>query len=110
MFAIEFGGEEEQWRLEARCQDGAASLTPLFFSEALDDIARAKAFCAGCIVREECLDAAVARHEPWGVWGGELLASGKVLAQKRKRGRPPKQPRPEDALQTTWELPIREIA
>ena len=110
MFAIEFGGEEELWRLDARCQDGAASLTPLFFSEALDDIARAKAFCAGCVVRVECLDAAIARHEPWGVWGGELLANGKVLAQKRKRGRPPKQPRPEDALPTTWELPIREIA
>ncbi len=24
------------------------------------------------------------------MWGGELLANGKVLAQKRRRGRPPK--------------------
>jgi WhiB family transcriptional regulator, redox-sensing transcriptional regulator len=110
MFAIEFGGEEELWRLDARCQDGSGSLTALFFSEALDDIARAKAFCAGCVVREECLSAAIARREPWGVWGGELLANGKVLAQKRKRGRPPKRPRPEDALPTTWELPVRDIA
>mgnify|MGYP003341417293 CR=1 FL=1 len=30
------------------------------------------------------------RREPWGVWGGELFANGKVLAQKRNRGRPPK--------------------
>ena len=40
MFAIEYGGDEEIWRIEARCADGAASLTALFFSEALDDIAR----------------------------------------------------------------------
>jgi WhiB family redox-sensing transcriptional regulator len=110
MFAIEYGGEEELWRVDARCRDGAASLTPLFFSESLDDIARAKAFCAGCVVREECLGAAVARREPWGVWGGELLVNGKVIANKRKRGRPPKQVRPEDALPTTWELPIAETA
>ncbi len=110
MFAIEFGGEEELWRVDARCADGAASLTPLFFSEALDDIARAKAFCRGCVVREVCLGAAVARREPWGVWGGELLVNGKVIANKRKRGRPPKQLRPEDVLPTTWELPIAEIA
>jgi WhiB family redox-sensing transcriptional regulator len=110
MFAIEYGGEEELWRVDARCRDGAASLTPLFFSEALDDIARAKAFCAGCVVREECLGAAVARREPWGVWGGELLVNGKVIANKRKRGRPPKRVRPEDVLPTTWELPIAETA
>ena len=110
MFAIEYGGEEELWRVEARCRDGAASLTALFFSESLDNIARAKAFCAGCAVQAECLDAALVRREPWGVWGGELLANGKVLAQKRKRGRPPKRVRPEDVLPTTWELPVADIA
>ena len=30
------------------------------------------------------------RREPWGVWGGELFVHGKIVAQKRKRGRPPK--------------------
>ncbi|MEX0663907.1 MAG: WhiB family transcriptional regulator [Acidimicrobiia bacterium] len=110
MFAIEYGGEDELWRADARCRDGAASLTPLFFSESLDDNARAKAFCAGCVVREDCLASAVARREPWGVWGGELLVNGKVIVNKRKRGRPPKRVRPEDVLPTTWELPIAEIA
>jgi WhiB family redox-sensing transcriptional regulator len=90
MFAIEYGGEEELWRVDARCRDGAASLTNLFFSEQLDDIATAKAFCRPCPVREACLAGALARREPWGVWGGELLSNGKILAQKRKRGRPPK--------------------
>jgi WhiB family redox-sensing transcriptional regulator len=91
MFAIEFEDtQEEAWRAEARCRDGSASLVELFFSEQLDDIARAKQFCQACEVRAECLEAALERREPWGVWGGELLANGKVLAQKRKRGRPPK--------------------
>jgi WhiB family redox-sensing transcriptional regulator len=91
MFALQFEmTEDEAWRDEALCRDGSASLVELFFSEQLDDIARAKQFCRGCEVRAECLDAALARREPWGVWGGELLANGKVLAQKRKRGRPPK--------------------
>ena len=110
MFAFEDLLAEEPWRLEARCRDSDASLTPLFFSEQLDDIARAKAFCAGCPVREPCLAGAVARREPWGVWGAELIVNGKVIANKRKRGRPPKRPRPEDALPTTWELAVADIA
>ena len=110
MFAFEDWLAEEPWRLDARCRDDSGSLTALFFSEQLDDIARAKAFCAGCTVRAPCLAGAIARREPWGVWGGELFVHGKVIANKRRRGRPPKHPRPEDALPTTWELPVAEIA
>ena len=32
--------------------------------------ARAKAVCAGCPVRQKCLDTAVALGEKYGVWGG----------------------------------------
>jgi hypothetical protein len=90
---------EERWRTEARCADSTSALVDLFFSEQLDDILRAKEFCQGCAVREECLDAAIARREPWGVWGGELFANGKVLAQKRRRGRPPKVAPPEPVIE-----------
>ena len=101
MFALEPTEviEDEPWRVDARCADATSALTPLFFSEQLDDILRAKAFCVECPVRAECLAGAVARGEPWGVWGGELFANGKVLAQKRHRGRPPKVPRPEPVLE-----------
>lgn len=30
----------------------------------------AKRICAGCAVREECLRAAIERHESYGIWGG----------------------------------------
>ena len=79
------------WDL-ARCRDGAGTMTGLFFSEQIDDIARAKAICNLCSVIEPCLQGALERREPWGVWGGQLFAGGKVLAFKRKRGRPPKNP------------------
>ena len=77
-----------------------ARSSELFFSEQLDDIAAAKAFCQGCPVKDPCLAGALDRREPWGVWGGELFVNGKVVAQKRKRGRPRKI-RPEEAEQMT---------
>lgn len=99
---------EDPWRVDARCRDGAASLTDLFFSDDIGDIARAKSFCAGCVVRAECLGAALDRAEPWGIWGGELFVNGRVVAHKRRRGRPPKVARPEPVLH--WEIPVAEIA
>ncbi len=93
------------WFDRARCNDSNHTLTDLFFSEQLDDIARAKAVCGNCPVADLCLSAAINRHEPWGVWGGELLLNGKVMAPKRRRGRPPKVARPEpiiDELGRAW--------
>jgi len=100
---LEDGLHGKAWRAQARCNDGAGTMTGLFFSEELQDIARAKAICAECPVIAPCLAGALARREPWGVWGGQLLLNGKILAQKRRRGRPPKHPRPEDQLP---EIPI----
>jgi hypothetical protein len=78
----------------ARCADGNGTLTSLFFSDHVLDIARAKAICAKCALREQCLADALDREEPWGVWGGELLSIGRIVANKRPGGRPPKRPRP----------------
>jgi hypothetical protein len=78
----------------ARCADGNGTLTPLFFSDHVLDIARAKAICGKCALREQCLSGALEREEPWGVWGGELLSGGRIVAVKRPGGRPPKRPRP----------------
>jgi WhiB family transcriptional regulator, redox-sensing transcriptional regulator len=78
----------------ARCADGRGSFTSIFFSDDPHDIARAKAICAKCVVRSACLAGALARGEVWGVWGGEILIDGEVVAVKRRRGRPPVHPRP----------------
>ena len=62
----------------------------LFFAEAPADVEAAKALCQGCSARAECLESALERREPWGVWGGELLLRGTVVPRKRPRGRPRK--------------------
>lgn len=62
----------------------------LFFAESPLDVERAKQVCIPCPVRQLCLQGALDRQEPWGVWGGELFQAGVVVAFKRGRGRPPK--------------------
>jgi WhiB family redox-sensing transcriptional regulator len=62
----------------------------LFFAESPADVELAKSLCQACPVRTECLAGALERREPWGVWGGQLLVSGAVVARKRPRGRPRK--------------------
>ena len=75
---------------DAACRDGDGSLTELFFSDDIPEIKLAKAICSTCALVVPCLQGALARREPAGVWGGHLFADGEVIARKRKRGRPPK--------------------
>ncbi len=62
----------------------------LWFSERPADLELAKAGCRSCPLRGPCLAGAVERAEPCGVWGGEIIQRGRVLAVKRPPGRPPK--------------------
>lgn len=62
----------------------------LWFAEEPADLERAKSLCGTCPIRRACLTAALDRAEPWGVWGGEILVGGTILARKRPRGRPRK--------------------
>lgn len=62
----------------------------LWFAEAPNDVEFAKSLCQDCPVRTRCLEGALERREPWGVWGGELFLQGVVIPRKRPRGRPRK--------------------
>ncbi|GAA5041285.1 WhiB family transcriptional regulator [Nocardia callitridis] len=62
----------------------------LWFAESPVELEQAKALCASCPIRKGCLNAAIDRREPWGVWGGEIFDQGEVIARKRPRGRPRK--------------------
>ena len=64
----------------------------LFFAELPADVELAKALCLDCPIRKACLAGALERGEPWGVWGGELFVRGEIVARKRPRGRPRKNP------------------
>ena len=89
--------EPETWRADAECERLGVP-THVFFSDDLGDIAQAKLICADCPVMESCLEGAIRRGEPWGVWGAQLFRNGHILTSKRRRGRPSKVPQPEDQL------------
>ena len=89
--------QRQEWEAHGLCR-GAPDAGEVFFSEDLGDIAAAKRLCAECPVLASCLETAIERAEPWGVWGGQLFLNGKALAAKRRRGRPPKVPRPDEQL------------
>lgn len=67
------------------------STTDLFYSEEPNEIAQAKAICATCPVRAECLTWAVP-NEDYGVWGGldeverrQLRAGAQLLSIEERR-------------------------
>lgn len=62
----------------------------LWFAEEPARLELAKQYCEGCPIQGACLDEALRRQEPWGVWGGEIFHQGEVIARKRPRGRPRK--------------------
>lgn len=53
------------WREHAKC----AGRGDLFFDDLYEQ--QAKAICADCPVREQCLDHAVRTPEQYGIWGGK---------------------------------------
>lgn len=80
------GGSDDSWRSRAACRGMEVDL---FFpvgrtGEAVGEIARAKAICARCPVRRQCLAFALASGQHHGVWGGtsedeRAAASGRRL-------------------------------
>jgi WhiB family transcriptional regulator, redox-sensing transcriptional regulator len=62
----------ENWRSLAACQSADPDLFfPVSSSgPSLVQVAQAKAICAGCQVRRECLAFALRTHQVHGVWGG----------------------------------------
>ena len=63
------------WTAAAACRDSEGALFyPSDSAERKEDRLEreliAKRICASCGVREECLEAALARHESYGIWGG----------------------------------------
>ena len=75
--------------VELPCQSADADL---WFAEAPDRLEQAKALCQTCPLRAQCLEIALENAEPWGVWGGEIFVRGEIVARKRPRGRPRKNP------------------
>ncbi|WP_350347226.1 WhiB family transcriptional regulator [Agromyces sp. G08B096] len=62
------GEDPERWKELATCAQ--ISSDPWFPEAGGDGGAQAKAICATCPVRQQCLDYAIEHHERYGIWGG----------------------------------------
>lgn len=60
-------GLVEPWHADATC---AGTDPDLWFPTRGEETAEAKQICAGCPVREPCLEYALRKNEQWGIWGG----------------------------------------
>jgi WhiB family redox-sensing transcriptional regulator len=66
----------EPWREHAACASPDVNPDLFFperrrFSEMQEQVRQAKAICAGCSVRSECLQFALDNHEQHGIFGGK---------------------------------------
>ena len=69
------------WRRAAACRDLD---TGFFFPLSDDDAGPAKAVCATCPVREECLRYALATRQGDGIWGGLTETERRRLRRRRR--------------------------
>jgi WhiB family redox-sensing transcriptional regulator len=77
-------------RAACRGQDAAYFFAPSWFEKRAEKLAReavAKAICARCPVREPCLEFALARRDPHGVWGGMNEMERRELLRRRDADR-----------------------
>ena len=72
------------WRKQAACRGiDAAVFYPVSEDEA--DAAEAKEICAGCPVRQACLEYALAHREREGVWGGATERERRRIIRQRRK-------------------------
>jgi WhiB family redox-sensing transcriptional regulator len=75
--------EVRAWVQRANCIGIDADL---FFPDRGEPTRHAKAVCAGCEVREECLDYALSTGQKFGVWGGTSERERRALRRLRRTG------------------------
>ena len=70
------------WRSHASCR----GLDPaIFYPASEEDGAEAKSICAGCVVREACLEYALVNRERDGVWGGATEKERRRILRHRRK-------------------------
>src|SRR3982074_2005481 len=78
--AAETDGEVRSWQDYANC----LGVDPdLFFPERGASTREAKEVCRGCVVREDCLEYALANGEKFGIWGGLSERERRALRRQR---------------------------
>lgn len=78
----------DAWQLRAACKgpQATAFFPPAHAERKEEKVSReerAKAICATCSVRRDCLEYALRIREPHGIWGGLNEVERKQLAERR---------------------------
>lgn len=78
---------QDGWSARAACLSADPDLFfPISSSgPALVQVAKAKAICARCQVRQECLEFALAAHQIHGVWGGTSEEERQLMRSRAPR-------------------------
>lgn len=69
----------------------------LFFPERGASTKEAKEVCRGCVVREQCLEFALANGEKFGIWGGLSERERRRIRRQRALARAAQQQQPRTA-------------
>ena len=80
--------DDSTWRAEAACKGESAVyfFAPNHFERKPEKDfreGRARALCRGCVVRQQCLEYALAVGETHGIWGGLNELERRRLARRR---------------------------
>jgi len=71
---------DRAWQHQANCM----GVDPdLFFPERGASTREAKEVCRGCVVREDCLEYALANSEKFGIWGGLSERERRKIRRRR---------------------------
>lgn len=80
----------------------------LWFSDKPAELKLARSLCGKCPLRKPCLDGAIERLEPWGIWGGEIFEGGIPVSRKRwRRGLLPRRSSPDQRAAPARARPVR---
>lgn len=74
----------QNWQRNASCVGIDSSI---FYPPTDEESGRAKAVCAECPVRQDCLEFAITVREKEGVWGGATAVERQRLVRRRRRQR-----------------------
>lgn len=78
------GGQDLSWQEKANCR----GVNPdLFFPERGASTKEAKAVCAGCEVKDECLEFALRMGEKFGIWGEKSERERRRIRASRAQAR-----------------------
>ena len=79
------------WQAHANCRGADPDL---FFPRRGASNRKAKAMCAACVVREQCLEFAISEGERFGLWGGLSERQRRKIRGERTRDEKGRQRRP----------------